>query len=478
MSGWSYLGPLSDSTSRAAGVTFSLGSLDFGAAHEKRTAVIAVTGGNFNPSSNGRKVYIGGVQANYKVQQASVVAFLTLAVADGGTQEITIYSGDTGGLPNGCKVWVWSGKTDSETTGLYAQGANGSTTNPATVSNMQFDVGGELFFIVHQASTSSTLSISAYNGVDTPTVDDNNSTFNSSHYLAGSIALTEGDDTRDISFNGSSSGTKSAVVLHLTASTDPRITASAGTYSQTGTAATPKSARKASAGTATYDQTVQPITLKGAFKAVATAGAYDHSGQVATLAKGNKVAAGAGSYDHMGASASLKRGAKLTAAVDTYSLTGSSAELVWFDAGSFGISAEAGAYTQTGTDATPKSGRKVVAGTAAYAMSGQSAGALVTRKIAAAAGSYDWSGATVTIRHSIGMATDTGPYSHVGSIASIVYGAYLIGEATHYRWNSPDDASLVATLIRTPPVNNELRKPGHWIAERRFNEGGRVPLRK
>lgn len=172
--------------------------------------------------------------------------------------------------------------------------------------------------------------------------------------------------------------------------TDYPITAGAGSYTLTGTAATLKVGRKVAAASGSYALTGTAATLKLGKTIAAAAGSYSLTGQPATLRRTRLLGAGSGSYALSGTAATLKATKLVAANGGTYTLTGTAATL---RAGRV-VAAAAGAYTLTGQPATLTAGVNYTLGAdaGAYVVTGSTATFVATRVLAGEAGSYSLTG--------------------------------------------------------------------------------------
>ena len=176
-----------------------------------------------------------------------------------------------------------------------------------------------------------------------------------------------------------------------------------------------------SALTAAWKETSTGYTL------TADAGSFTVTGTAANLVRGLKVAADAGSYSVTGTAANLLRGYKLAANTTAYSLTGTDVTFLRGyklagDVGSYAVNgtaatlarsylfaADAGEYLWTGTDADLRKGRTLAADAGVYAWTGTDASLLSTRTLAVDAGSYAWTGTDAALTYT---PDDTGTDDH------------------------------------------------------------------
>jgi len=186
------------------------------------------------------------------------------------------------------------------------------------------------------------------------------------------------------------------------------ITAGAGSYAITGTAATPKLARKIAAD----------------------AGSYAVTGATASFSRGQSVVAGAASYAIGGADASLKHGKAVVAGGGSYAVTGTNAALLLRRI----ILAESGSYEIAGSVAGLGLGKRIAADGGSYAVSGTDAGIRGARVVAGAAGSYAVTGSDAGLVHNTDrvIAAGAGSYQVIGTDAALIATGGGQGDADLY----------------------------------------------
>lgn len=172
----------------------------------------------------------------------------------------------------------------------------------------------------------------------------------------------------------------------------------------------------------------------GAFSITAEAGSYALTGTAAALRATRKITAAGGSYAVSGTAAALKAGRKLAAAIGSYVLSGVDATLTHGTPGAFTLVAEAGSYVVTGTAAALRATRKIVAASGSYAQTGTVAALKAGRKLAAAVGSYALSGADATLTYDelqhYSLACSSGSYALTGTAATLTYDFIFVPVAT------------------------------------------------
>lgn len=109
--------------------------------------------------------------------------------------------------------------------------------------------------------------------------------------------------------------------------TNYTLTADAGAYTLTGSAATPRAARRLTADAGSYALTGSAATPRAARRVTAEAGAYTATGSTAGVTAARRVTAEAGAYALTGSAAGVYHNYPLTAAAGSYALTGAAAGL-------------------------------------------------------------------------------------------------------------------------------------------------------
>ncbi len=167
------------------------------------------------------------------------------------------------------------------------------------------------------------------------------------------------------------------------------------------------------------------------YSLTADAGSFALTGSAAALKAGRLVAAGAGSFALTGQTAALKAGRLLTAGAGSLALTGTAAGL---KAGR-GMSAAGGSYTLAGADASLRADRALAAGPGSYALTGEPAALVVAHLILAGVGVYSLTGSAATLTTTataptFDLAQDLIGQASGGSLAGDEDRATLIGRAT------------------------------------------------
>ena len=199
--------------------------------------------------------------------------------------------------------------------------------------------------------------------------------------------------------------------------TNYTITASAGSYAVTGTAAGIKAQRKVVAASGTYAMTGTAAAARVARRIVAAAGSYVVTGTAATLRATRRLVAGAGTYAVTGTDAALQKGRRMIAEAGVYAITGTATS---FRRG-LRLSAAAGVYTLTGTDMALQYGRRLVADAGTYALTGVSAALNKGRRLVAESGSYVLTGTDTGLRKAWRLVAAIGSYILTGSSVTLDY---------------------------------------------------------
>lgn len=171
------------------------------------------------------------------------------------------------------------------------------------------------------------------------------------------------------------------------------LTADAGTFTETGTAAGLLAGRRVTADAGSFTETGAAAGLLAGRTVVAAAGAYTETGTDAGLLAGRVVTASAGTFTETCASAALVVARTVTASAATFAFTGTDAALLR----GYPLTASSGSFTYTGTDAGLGIGRLVTADAASFSETGAAASLLAGRLLTASAGAYALTGADATL---------------------------------------------------------------------------------
>ncbi|MGE3875492.1 MAG: hypothetical protein AB7F74_21270 [Parvibaculaceae bacterium] len=187
----------------------------------------------------------------------------------------------------------------------------------------------------------------------------------------------------------------------------------------------------------------------------AGAGSYALTGTAATLERGRKVAAAPGGYGLTGAAALLKHGWKAAAGTGSYSIGGQAVGLL----GKKKAGADPGSYAFTGQGSVLTRGFNAAAVSGSYGVWGQDA-ALITaanRVTIAGAGGYGLSGAAIPLLHRREIAAGVGAYALEGQQGSLLRALRAAAEAGGYSLTGLDPG---LTLAPAPPPEVTARRHG------------------
>lgn len=166
----------------------------------------------------------------------------------------------------------------------------------------------------------------------------------------------------------------------------------------------------------------------------ADAGSYALTGTAANLEYGRALDAAAGSFTLSGTDASLEYGYSLTAEAGSFALSGQDAALEF----GYALDAEAGSYALTGQDATltytPVGGYTLVAEAGSYSVSGTDATLNLGISLTAEAGSFTISGQDASLEFGYLLDAEPGSFAFTGSDGTLVYSAEVVEEETAEVW--------------------------------------------
>src|SRR5512146_2931512 len=237
-------------------------------------------------------------------------ALLSIATAAGnGSGNISVsLAGDSSGHW-GFGVWVWRGSTGNNWTTQVTSQFSSTRTKAYTVAQADSAICWGVF---DWAAENPLQTITP-----TPTNTDERTRL-AGQYDAYAADLTDQSNTGSVSYGitNTGSGPFSIVIVEIrgTASaTAYTLSAAAGSYALTGTAATLKCTRKVTADAGTYTWTGTDAALKRGYPLTAEAGTYTLTGSAVGLRATRKLSAGAGSYSWTGTATGLLRGYPMTA---------------------------------------------------------------------------------------------------------------------------------------------------------------------
>lgn len=186
-------------------------------------------------------------------------------------------------------------------------------------------------------------------------------------------------------------------------SADTTLTADAGSYTVSGSAA----------------DLLRSLILSG------DAGSYTVSGATASLLRSKLLSADAGTYSVAGQAADLLRALLLTGDAGSYTLTGAAATLAV--SGDTTLTAEAGSYSVSGSPADLLRALQMGADAGAYTTSGQSADLLRALVMAAESGTLQVTGAQADLLRDLLMDAEAGTLTLTGEAATLIATGAAIG---------------------------------------------------
>lgn len=194
------------------------------------------------------------------------------------------------------------------------------------------------------------------------------------------------------------------------------LTADAGSFTLSGTAAALEAGRYLAANAGSYTLTGQDVTFVVDRVLTAESGSFSLTGTDATLTYSGTtytLTADPGSYTLTGTDAALEAGRLLAASPGSYTLTGQDATLTR-DAV---LTAASGSYTLTGTAAALNAGRKLTAESGSYTLSGTDASLIADRVLTAASGSFVLTGTDASLNYVTGylLTAESGSFTLTGS---------------------------------------------------------------
>lgn len=153
----------------------------------------------------------------------------------------------------------------------------------------------------------------------------------------------------------------------------------------------------------------------------ADAGSYTLTGTAADLFRGINVSATAGSYTVTGAEADLLKAFKLAAESGSFAIAGTGAGVTH----DHNLAAAAGAFSITGMDAALLFGLTLGAESGSFTIAGNAASVLYDRTVAAVTGALTLTGADVAMALGVVLGADAGAFAITGSAASLTVSRVL-----------------------------------------------------
>jgi hypothetical protein len=268
------------------------------------------------------------------------------------------------------------------------------------------------------------------------------------------------------------------------------LSAAAGSYAITGTAALLKRSRRVVASAGSYAFTGSTAVVRKGYKATSGTGSYSVSGSSTTLRKASRLPVQSGSYAMNGSPVGTERGLKVSAGSSSYSLAGfdasftrtyilgaesASYDLTGPDVGfsrSYVLKPQAAQYELTGSDVslTKLSNKTLSADTASYAFNGSNISLTRSYRIDFDEGQYDFSGtdAGLILAENKQILVDAGSYYFTGTTASPLRGLNLSTLSASYSISGSSsllkrDAFVLAGFGSYALTGNDasLTKTGH-----------------
>jgi hypothetical protein len=223
---------------------------------------------------------------------------------------------------------------------------------------------------------------------------------------------------------------------------DQAITAASASYLWTGTAADMFFNPAIIAGPASYLWTGTAMTPLYSQVLVAAGGSYLWTGTSADLLLSQVLVADPASYLWTGSAAGLQKGFRLTADPASYLWTGSPATLLFAGL----LTAEPASYLWTGSAATLNKGFLIQALPGSYLWTGQDTGLLYSPVLVAAPAEYLWTGADIATLYSPVLVAAAASYLWTGQDATLTQtmADTLVAEPGSYLWTG-SSATLVYT---------------------------------
>jgi len=177
----------------------------------------------------------------------------------------------------------------------------------------------------------------------------------------------------------------------------------------------------------------------------ASAGSFVETGSDATLKHGYLVSASAGSFVETGSDASLSATRRVSASAGSFVETGSDASL----STTRRVSASAGSFVETGSDASLEHGYLISASAGSFVETGSDASLSATRRVSVSAGSFVETGFDATLEHGYLVSASAGSFVETGSDAELIHGGnkVLVADSGLFVWVGSDATLSVTRLI-------------------------------
>lgn len=205
---------------------------------------------------------------------------------------------------------------------------------------------------------------------------------------------------------------------------DGKITGGTDAYNLTGQIADLLKGYNLSAGANNYTLTGQDVTFDRTYILPAGIGGYTLTGIQNNLLKDSILPIGVGNYTLTGFASNLEKGYKIASGSGAYILSGQIANLIK----GYKISSSPGTYTLTGIAADLLRGYLISANTTNYSLSGTVAGLLKDSKLPAAGGTYTLTGSPVDLLQAFKILIESGAYTFTGYTVNLTHGGAPSGK--------------------------------------------------
>jgi hypothetical protein len=249
--------------------------------------------------------------------------------------------------------------------------------------------------------------------------------------LAASSAAANGDIYQfRVTENGIELGTYTVTAEWTIGSGGPTytLTAEAGSYAITGTAAGLRAARRILAEAGAYSLTGTAANLRLTKRIAAESGSYSITGTAAGFRASRRISAEAGAYSITGFDVAFTRARRMLADAGSYLIVGQDVGL----RASRRLTLDAGSYAITGTAAQLRRIRLLTANPGSYVITGTAAGLRASRRFTAEAGAYLITGTPAALRRLLRLVAEAGAYSITGQAAQLRFNRRLVAESGMY----------------------------------------------
>lgn len=184
------------------------------------------------------------------------------------------------------------------------------------------------------------------------------------------------------------------------ASTSPSaytLSASKGTFAETGKVASLLAGRKLSSSKGAFAETGKVASLLKGYRVLSSKGSFTETGKVASLLKGYRLQSSKGSFSETGKVASLLKGYRVLSSKGGFTVTGKNASLIYTPVGSYVMTASKGAF----------------------AINGKVASLTAQRKVSASKGTFVETGKVATLSKTWKLLSSKGVFAETGKVASL-----------------------------------------------------------